>query len=240
MNIFSIVIPAHNEEAYIGDCIQSILNASVPPDYSIEIIVVDNDSSDQTVARATQFPHVHIVHELRRGTNFARQAGTARAHGLLIAFIDADNRIPTAWIDTVVTLFDANPTLVLASGPYRFYDASLLHQYISAIYWRIAAALARVTGVMAVGGNMVIKKHALDSIGGFDTSITFYGDDTDIARRLRHTGSVLFRTNLWLFSSARRLKKHGLLISGFLYVINYFSELIFHRPATKTHENIRT
>jgi GT2 family glycosyltransferase len=139
-----------------------------------------------------------------------------------------------------VSLFATDPTLVLVSGPYRFYDASLRHQYLSAFYWRAAAILARVTGVMAVGGNMVIRKDALHSIGGFDTRLTFYGDDTDIARRLRRVGRTVFRTNLWLFSSARRLKKHGLLISGFLYVINYFSELIFHRPATKTHENIRT
>ncbi|MEN9342020.1 MAG: hypothetical protein RIQ54_276 [Candidatus Parcubacteria bacterium] len=239
MNIFSIVIPAHNEELYIADCIRSILDASVPSEYSIEIIVVDNDSSDQTPSRAAQFPQVRVIHESRRGTNFARQAGASRARGSLIGFIDADNRIPSDWIIATTKLFTANPTLVLVSGPYRFYDASLRHKRISTFYWHIAAVLARITGVMAVGGNMVIKKDALDSIGGFDTSITFYGDDTDIARRLRRVGTVLFRTNLWLFSSARRLKKHGLLVSGFLYVVNYFSELIFHRPATNTHENIR-
>ena len=69
MNI-SIVIPAYNEEKYIGDCLRSIV--ATRTDEILEIIVIDNASTDDTAMVAQQFPGVHVVHEPQKGLTRAR------------------------------------------------------------------------------------------------------------------------------------------------------------------------
>ena len=81
------------------------------------------------------------------------------------------------------------------------------------------------------------EKDALEKIGGFDQSISFYGEDTDIARRLHSVGSVKFIQRLYMPTSARRLKKKGF-ITGYRYVINFFNRL-FKKPATSSYNDIR-
>ncbi len=59
-------------------------------------------------------------------------------------------------------------------------------------------------GSMVQGGNFVVSRDALETIGGFNLNITFYGEDTDIERRLNEVGTVRFTFGLKIFSSARR------------------------------------
>ena len=60
-------------------------------------------------------------------------------------------------------------------------------------YWTmVAMPVYMLTRYMVVGGNFVARRDALEAIGGFDTSIAFYGEDTNIARRLHVKGRVLF------------------------------------------------
>ena len=93
----SFVIPCYNEEKYIRDCIHSIRReASSLPHY--EIIVVDNNCTDQTVLIAMQ-EGVTVVSERQKGVVFARQKGYETAQYNLIANIDADSRLCEGWID---------------------------------------------------------------------------------------------------------------------------------------------
>jgi GT2 family glycosyltransferase len=94
-------------------------------------------------------------------------------------------------------------------------------------------------GSMVQGGNFVTSRSALQSIGGFNTSISFYGEDTDIARRLNDVGEVRFTFALKMFSSARRLKKEGMLTMAWRYGINYLWTTFFKRPYTETYIDIR-
>ena len=68
----SLVIPAHNEEKYLGDCLESI----APQAHRLlEVIVVDNASTDNTAQVAARSPFVRVVHEPRKGLLWARQRG---------------------------------------------------------------------------------------------------------------------------------------------------------------------
>ena len=235
----SIVIPAHNEEKYIADCLQSIFRwktANV-----IEIIVVDNASTDATVTIAKRFPGVHVVHEYRKGTGFARNAGFRHATGDLVAFLDADSRIVSRqWFALAEETFRTSAQTVCLTGPLIFYDLPVWQQY-SVYYWWMMLAIPSyaLTGRMVVGGNFVARRAVLESIGGIDTSIAFYGDDTNIARRLAQVGTVKMRTDFLTHSSARRLKGQGFWKTGSLYAMNYLSELCLHTPVTRTYANFR-
>jgi GT2 family glycosyltransferase len=94
-------------------------------------------------------------------------------------------------------------------------------------------------GSMVQGGNFVTSRQALEDIGGFNLAISFYGEDTDIACRLNTVGEVRFTFDLKMFSSARRLKKEGMLTMAGRYSINYLWTTFFKRPFTNSHIDIR-
>mgnify|MGYP001580454687 CR=1 FL=1 len=60
--------------------------------------------------------------------------------------------------------------------------------------------------------------------------IEFHGEDTDIARRIREVGKILFSFDFKMYSSARRLNKEGVIRMGFKYAINHFWILLFKKP----------
>ena len=92
---------------------------------------------------------------------------------------------------------------------------------------------------MVQGGNFVLRRDALEKIGGFNTAISFYGEDTDIARRMNQVGEVKFTFDLKMFSSARRLKKEGMLTIAGRYTMNYLWTTFRKKPFTEEYIDIR-
>jgi glycosyltransferase involved in cell wall biosynthesis len=234
----SIVIPAYNEEKYIGTCLKSIIDRK--PKNVKEIIVVDNMSTDGTVKAAKKFPGVRVVQEKKRGTNAARHRGFDEAKGDLLAYLDADTKVPKGWFETINREFKRDPDLVCLSGPYEFYDLPDWQQkWVSFVWQALAVPSYSMMGYMVVGGNFVAKRRALQKASGFDTDITFYGDDTNIARRLFQIGTVKYSPKFRVLASARRLQSEGFLKTGATYAANYLSEAILKKPATKKHKDVR-
>ncbi|MGB0122119.1 MAG: glycosyltransferase family A protein [Silvibacterium sp.] len=241
----SFVIPAYNEEAYLPGCLESILSQTRDLEHITEIIVVNNASTDNTRKVALRYPGVRVVDEPRKGLTFARQAGFTATSGSLIANVDADCRLTPGWVAIVLRAFDGDPTLAALSGPLVYYELTPGQRFLVQIFYVTAFAtyiinryILRV-GSMVQGGNFVLNRAALESIGGFNTAISFYGEDTDIARRLNAIGDVRFTFNLKMLSSARRLKKEGIFTIAARYTINYFWTTFFKRPYTSTYLDIR-
>jgi GT2 family glycosyltransferase len=148
--------------------------------------------------------------------------------------------VPKGWFDRINTEFAANDKLVCLSGPYDYYDLHGLKRLAVHIWWTILAMpLYWIAGYMVVGGNFAATRDALVKIGGFDTSIAFYGEDTNIARRLHAAGKVKFSQRFRIFTSARRLESEGLFKIATVYAANFFSEAILHKPVTKEYIDIR-
>src|ERR1700722_10475952 len=93
----SFVIPARNEEHYIGKCLESIFKA-IGDREDIEVIVVDNGSTDATQNVVKTFPKAKLVYEPTPGTSRARESGFRASTGTLVAFLDADTLLPDDWI----------------------------------------------------------------------------------------------------------------------------------------------
>ena len=240
----SFVVPAFNEERYLPDCLRSILNETEGRD-DVEIIVVNNASTDRTRDVALGFPGVRLVDEPRKGLPHARQAGFLASSGRLVANVDADSRLPSGWVAQVLRTFAGDNSLVALSGPLVYYDLSPREQLLVRLFYATAWAtyvlnryVLRV-GSMVQGGNFALTREALETIGGFNLDITFYGEDTDLARRLPEVGRVLFTFDLKMFSSARRLKKEGIVTMAWRYSVNYLWTIFLKRPYTEEHINIR-
>lgn len=234
----SLVICAYNEENYIGACLQYAVKNSQGRFY--EIIVVDNASSDRTKEIAESFSGVRVVQEPDKGPTKARQRGFLEAQGDIIAYIDADTRIPPNWFDIVLQEFERDRGLGCLSGPCIYYDIPKWQQFLVTLYWyTLAYPIYLVVQCMIVGGNFVIKKDILKKMGGFNTSIDFYGDDTDIARRAYRFGKVKFQLNFMIYTSGRRLSNQGIFKVAIVYMVNFLSEIFIHKPVTKSYKDIR-
>ncbi|MBI4573499.1 MAG: glycosyltransferase family 2 protein, partial [candidate division NC10 bacterium] len=91
--LVSVILPVYNGERFLAAAIASILAQDYQP---IEVIVVDDGSTDGTAAIARSFQGVRYLYQPNQGPAFARNAGIAVARGAFIAFLDADDlMVPT-------------------------------------------------------------------------------------------------------------------------------------------------
>jgi len=232
----SVVIPAYNEEALIGDCLKSILAEIEDKNYDLEIIAVNNASTDGTRDIIAAFSQVKLVDEPNKGLVKARRAGYLASSGELVANIDADTRMTAGWFDKVFEEFFKNSELVALSGPFIYYDLSKQARaavrafyYTGFLFYFLNRYILGV-GSMLQGGNFAVKRSALEAIGGFNSDFDFWGEDTDLARRLVKVGGVKFTFDLPIYASGRRLAREGMAKTGWRYALNYFSTIFFKKP----------
>ena len=240
----SVIVCAHNEAGYLAACLHSLFAQSRPPD---EIIVVNNASTDATGDVAARVPGVWVVDEPRRGLVVAREAGRRVATGDILVYVDADCRAPFHWLERIERRFERRPDLLALSGPYRFYDWHARGRALIRAYDFTLAPLTQVLvkhvlgiGTVFYGGNFAVRRTALERIGGFDLSIEFHGEDTNLGRRLHAIGRVELVGECFLLTSARRYVAMGTWAVVRLYVRNFVSEVLYHRPKDTTHLDVRT
>ncbi len=241
----SVVIPALNEEKYIGDCLKSVVREIRRSRLDAEILVVDNASTDGTAGVASGFHGVKVVSEPQRGLTAARQRGYRESKGELIANLDADTRMPRGWADKILREFERDRSLVCLSGPFVYFDLNQLDRIVVVIYYTFVVVYHLLnqyvfkTGAVAQGGNFTVRRTALERAGGFNTDIKFYGEDTEVAGRLMKVGTVRFSFRFPILTSGRRLIKEGVARTGYLYIMNNFFRVFYGRSLTKSHTNIR-
>lgn len=228
----SVIIPAYNEEQFIGKTIEAVLAQNYP---DVEIIVADNASTDGTSRVAGSFPSVKVVREMRAGSQFARECARGSATGEIIACLDADSIPPPDWIERGVNYFSSEK-IVAVDGSLQYYDGPklrcLIANTIQKTHYVFINWFFQTLGLGAVmiGANCFIRASALEKIGGFNTKILFYGDDTDTAKRLMSVGKVLYKPSLYVRSSTRRFEKRGLIKTAYLYSMNFLWVVLFNHP----------
>lgn len=239
----TVIVCAHNEAQFLAPCLHSLLAQTRTPD---EIIVVNNASTDATGTVARQVPHVRVVDEPRKGLVVARETGRREATGDVLVYLDADCRAPLTWLARVESHFLRDASLIALSAPYRFYDWDWWGRLLIRAYdFTLAPATQLLVkyvlriGTIFYGGNFAVRRDALARVGGFDTTIEFHGEDTNIGRRLYAIGKVSLFHDCYLYTSARRYNAMGKGAVIRLYVRNFTSELLHHRPKDTSHVDVR-
>jgi glycosyltransferase involved in cell wall biosynthesis len=241
----SFVIPAYNEEKLLPQCLESVLAELGRTPCEAEVVVVNNASTDRTREVALRYGGVRVVDEPKKGLVQARQAGFAATTGELVANIDADTRLPHGWIAVVLGEFARDHKLVALSGPYIYDELPAWQRtMVKAWYapgWLFDKVVQPLTGraTMLQGGNFVIRRDAWQQAGGFDTSIKFYGEDADVARRIGRQGKVKWTWRLPMYTSPRRLTKEGLIGSALNYGIGLFATHITGKAPNREYTDIR-
>lgn len=137
------------------ECLEAIATQTVQP---FEVIVVDNNSTDQTVTIARTFPFATIITEKRQGVLFARETGFNAARGDIIGRIDADTSLDPTWVANVQAIF-ADGTVAIATGKMRYREMAgawaanavdlFARRYLA---WRLGREVA------VQGANMAIRR----------------------------------------------------------------------------------
>ncbi|MDB4540226.1 glycosyltransferase [bacterium] len=187
----SFVIPARNEELHLDACLRSLKGQSTISEnpLKLQLIVVDNASTDRTVEIASQH-EATIVNVPPGNPGRARNAGVKHACHEYIAFIDADCVLPENWfVSTRNTL--KQPQVVAVGCPQAGTprDAPWVERvWVNTIIPAASANTKRVTWLPAF--NLLLKRADFLAVGGFDESLETC-EDSDLSYRLGQTGKLV-------------------------------------------------
>lgn len=215
--LFSIIIPAYNEEKMIATCLDFLEQQEA--DFEYEIIVVNNNSTDATRS-IVEKRGVLLIDELRCGVGSARRAGTAVARGKYVVHVDADTHLPSNYLTELIKRFEKNQKLVCVGGQFFYYDAPLWVDVIRFFtHWGLwfFSTVVSLGKVGPMGNNMCFKKEMYDKTLGFDAELK-YGEDMDLCRKLSAFGKVRLDMSLKCEISVRRFVPNKRL---WVYFLNF-------------------
>lgn len=183
---FSVVIPAHNEEKYIGRCLRAVISAAkyVRPDM-VEIIVVANRCSDRTCSVARYYG-ARVLANDDKCIAAVRNTGINAARGEIVVTVDADSLMTKYSLLEIRKLLRSGE--YIGGGANPKFDRASLGIALSSLY--VAANLLPVmlkNGGYLSGAMFWFYKRDFDTIGGFDESLVSL-EDMDFAKRLKKLG----------------------------------------------------
>ena len=206
--LISIVVPAFNEEADIGETLKSLNRAKellkLKMSLDAEIIVVDNASKDSTAGVARS---LGAAVELERQHNVARvrNSGVKVSHGDVLVFVDADTVVPETMLTSIASrMLDSSCFGGAVDTDYRP-RKFLVHLYLQ--FWRLAGRLFS----MAQGATQFCRRDIFLELRGYDETL-FMGEDVDFYWRLKRiakqqNGIVIFIETPKVMPSPRRFDK---------------------------------
>jgi cellulose synthase/poly-beta-1,6-N-acetylglucosamine synthase-like glycosyltransferase len=223
----SVVVGIRNEEKFIEECIESLLNLDYPQN-SYEIIIVDGMSTDKTRDIVQKYPVKLLLNE-RKNVGAARNLGVKNARGDLVAFTDGDCKVHPQWLKTLVReMQDAPDDVMCFGGPNLIFDTD-------PIFGRVVGYAQE--SFLGSGGsaqsnnstkkhyvaslpncNAMYKKSAIQEVGGFD-ELFIVGQDCDLNYRIGKKGNkflyvpeakVLHHRRGTLKSFSVRMFKYGM------------------------------
>ncbi|WP_228748025.1 glycosyltransferase [Bradyrhizobium sp. BR 10289] len=197
----SIVIPAKNVAAYIGETIASAL----AQDEVAEVIVVDDGSIDGTIAivRAMTDPRLRLMTNNSAGVSSARNLGARHASGHWLLFLDADDRLRPGAVAALLAAARRAPHAVVVYGDYNTIDSEGRQigrrELLKGRRKPSGDVLARLTSgnFIVNGGIAIARAEAFRAVGGFDVGLR-YCEDWHCWCRLAAIGEFAFTPRLLL------------------------------------------
>jgi cellulose synthase/poly-beta-1,6-N-acetylglucosamine synthase-like glycosyltransferase len=199
----SVIIAARNEEANIGNCLESLLQQSLPAAQR-EIIVVDDGSEDQTAATVAGYADrgvrlIRLSKEEGAGKKAALRRGIAAAENAIIVTTDADCIFRAGWLNTLL-LYRQQKEAVFVAAPVRYErEKNLLNRFQSLDFLSLQAVTAAAVSArlfnMCNGANLLYTRAAYDAVNGFEGNDHIAsGDDMFMMEKLASSfpGQVRF------------------------------------------------
>lgn len=180
-HLISIVVCTYNRANLLAGALQTLCKQTLAPS-EYEIIVVDNNSSDDTRVKVEEFsqryPNLRYAFERQQGLSHARNSGWRKARGEYVAYTDDDCKLPQQWLTKAKAIIEELSPAVFGGPYYAYYNSSKPQwwkdSYRSSIITNTARELTQ--GEYLSGGNIFFRRELLESMGGFDSSLGMSGD----------------------------------------------------------------
>ncbi|HWB09124.1 MAG TPA: glycosyltransferase [Pirellulales bacterium] len=234
MPSLSVVIPAFNEELYLPrtlECVdQAVAYLGDQREHRVEVVVVDNASTDRTAEIAASFG-TRIVSTPEHNIARVRNSGAAAAGGDLLVFLDADTLVPKQLLSRIVEVMH-EPTCVGGAVDIDYRPARILIRAYLRL-WRVVG----LTLGMAQGATQFCRREAFTTLNGYDDTL-YMGEDVDFYWRLRQLAKgrgqrVRFLRDVRVVPSCRRFDRWPILRT--LVETNPFYITLFRRRQSAWH-----
>jgi len=209
----SLIICTYNRAQNLAACFQHLLNQHDNADILWEIILVDNNSTDDTRETVEKYVHESTLNisytlETQQGLSYARNHGIALAKGTWVAFIDDDIRVSDTWLKTLHDTFlqydcDAVGGRIHIESPQSLpaWISADMYGFLGHQDFGMQAHQMDGYKEFPFGGNMAVHRRVFAKIGLFDTKLgrrgegsksdeLFKGEETDFFHRLADSGGI--------------------------------------------------
>jgi len=187
MEKVSIIIPVFNADRYIEQCLSALQDLDYFKD-KIEIIVVDNGSTDKTVELIKKFSVISFI--LPKVTiSHLRNFGAGQARGDYLGFIDADCIVPSSWLKRAIELLKNERIGAVGS----WYQLPLKTRFLERVWNAHMGSRRLKMGDIdwIPSGNLIVPKNVYNKIGGFNETLTT-SEDVDICQRIHGAGLLVY------------------------------------------------
>lgn len=201
----SVIVPCHNDESRIGLCIESLL-AQDQSGHCVEIIVVDNGSTDRSCEVVRAHPDVILLIEHRPGSYAARNTGLARVRGDIVAFTDSDCIADPHWIANGVARFQREPEADVIVGAITVFPRDANRPTaVEALEMAVAFPQSHYArSGWGATANLLARAEVFRQFGRFDAALQS-GGDREWGERVSSAGvRVRFDPSVIVHHPARR------------------------------------
>jgi glycosyltransferase involved in cell wall biosynthesis len=231
-SLVSVVIPCHDHGRFLREAVESVQRQTLP---GIEIVVVDDGSTDETASVLAGLTGIHVIRQDCRGLSAARNRGWQASRGRYLVFLDADDRLPPTALEIGVAHARAHPEAAFVSGHHALIDATGAHTgtgSMTCVTEHHYRALLR-SNYIGMHATVVYRRETLDRFGDFDPSLRAC-EDYDLFLRVARQAPIVCHPDLvaeYRRHGANMSRNRGLMLRSALTVLRRQRRHVRGRPA---------
>ena len=196
--LLSVVICTYNRASLLRTCLDSLSRQDVRWS-DVEVIVVDNNSTDSTADAVREFQgkieNLRYAKESNQGLAYSRNKGSDVAAGEYVAYLDDDAMAPPAYLSSVLNMIDKHHPDIIGGPIYPYYTDTKPRWFKDAHETRKYAAESGFSATCRVSGsNFIIRNELLRKLGGFDVALGMKGKHLGIGEEAKVLDLYRLRT----------------------------------------------